>query len=133
MLIFKRNELWVTDGTIAGTKQLTTLGIPGAFGDYTLADFTVVGNYALFEGNDASGHSQLWRTDGTLAGTAELNIRNANSGGLQPFEISALAAQLGQSMASFGADTAGNGITFTASLPPEHHSSLAGPALPASL
>jgi hypothetical protein len=82
-------DLWVTNGTAAGTSELT--GISGAFQSGILFDlpaplppsFTVFNGEVLFEGTDASGHFGLWATDGTAAGTFELTgISGANSGGL---------------------------------------------------
>jgi hypothetical protein len=54
------NDVWVTDGTAAGTKQLFT-----GSGDVA---FTTFGDEVLFELND----TQLWISDGTAAGTQEL-------------------------------------------------------------
>jgi ELWxxDGT repeat protein len=82
--------LWVTDGTAAGTHELT--GIAGAYtggptggapGGLDPKDLTVFGNKVLFEGTDASGVVGLWVTDGTAAGTHELTgINGAYSGGI---------------------------------------------------
>jgi ELWxxDGT repeat protein len=62
-------ELWVTDGTSAGTRRLlqglSLPGIPpGAFG--------VVGDHVVFVVNDSARGATLWRTDGTSAGTRYL-------------------------------------------------------------
>ena len=82
--------LWVTDGTAAGTHELT--GIAGAYtggptgaapGGLDPRDLTVFGNEVLFNGTDANGNTGLWVTDGTAAGTHELTgIKGAYSGGL---------------------------------------------------
>jgi ELWxxDGT repeat protein len=74
--------LWVTDGTSAGTRELTPsvpLGLDGH------PDFTVFGTKALFIGN---GH--LWVTDGTSAGTSELSAATSFSP-LYPSDITVLA------------------------------------------
>src|SRR6516162_7273108 len=55
-------NLWVTDGTAAGTYELNSGG----------ADPTVFNNEVLFNGRDAAGHNGLWVTDGTAAGTFEI-------------------------------------------------------------
>jgi len=62
------NELWVTDGTVAGTLELTNVA------PYLLnpQNFTFIDGKALFTGIDATGHSELWVTDGTVVGTLEL-------------------------------------------------------------
>ena len=74
-------ELWVTDGTEAGTTLLKDI-IPGAGGawnpsgyyppySYPGIAFAVVGNFAVFGMNTPQG-PQLWRTDGTTAGTVRI-------------------------------------------------------------
>ena len=76
--------LWVTDGTAAGTSQLTVAGFSGVGGPgYTGGpDFTALSSRALFVGYDASAHPNLWVTDGTSAGTSELTVAGASSSGL---------------------------------------------------
>jgi hypothetical protein len=50
-------NLWVTDGTSAGTSELTVAGAYSKGIFQSLApDFTVVGDEVLFNGLDASGH-----------------------------------------------------------------------------
>jgi ELWxxDGT repeat protein len=67
-----RNNLWVTDGTAAGTYEIT--GIIGADSQYGLnpGGMTVFNGEVLFAGQDASGGVGLWTTDGTAAGTHEI-------------------------------------------------------------
>jgi ELWxxDGT repeat protein len=76
--------LWVTDGTAAGTHELT--GIKGvAANGLDPADLTVFKNEVLFVGSDAAGDRGLWVTDGTAGGTHELTgIKGAYSGGIDP-------------------------------------------------
>jgi ELWxxDGT repeat protein/probable HAF family extracellular repeat protein len=80
--------LWVTDGTAAGTHELT--GINGAspvglFGGYN-PDFIVVNGEVLFSGRDSSNNFSLWVTDGTAVGTHQITVPGAltapGSGGL---------------------------------------------------
>ena len=51
-------SLWATDGTPAGTSELTVSGAAplGYSKALPIPDFTVVGGRALFEGEDASFH-----------------------------------------------------------------------------
>jgi ELWxxDGT repeat protein len=80
-----RNNLWVTDGTPAGTSELTVVGANsrGLFAGGGAATYiSAFGTKALFKGADASGRLGLWVTDGTSAGTSELNVVGANSRGL---------------------------------------------------
>jgi ELWxxDGT repeat protein len=88
--------LWVTDGTAAGTHELT--GIVGA--DASGIDptsMTVFNGQVLFSGRDAAGNYQLWATDGTTAGTHELTgIAGADTAfpGLDPSDFTAYNGQL---------------------------------------
>ncbi|HYI10053.1 MAG TPA: ELWxxDGT repeat protein [Thermoanaerobaculia bacterium] len=66
--------LWKTDGTAAGTVQLTSVGA---------SRLTLFKNRIYFAGIDAAG-SELWTTDGTVAGThtvADLNPGSASTFG----------------------------------------------------
>jgi ELWxxDGT repeat protein len=65
-------SLWVTDGTAAGTHELS--GISGASSIGISPYYMTVSNsVVLFNGTDASGNDSLWVTDGTSAGTYELS------------------------------------------------------------
>jgi ELWxxDGT repeat protein len=85
--------LWVTDGTAAGTHELT--GISGANpGGIEFGAGTVFNSEVLFGGSDASGSPGLWVTNGTAAGTSELTgISGAYAGlgggtpGLSPADM----------------------------------------------
>jgi ELWxxDGT repeat protein len=72
--------LWSTDGTVAGTHEIT--GIPGASangifghqgGSGSLdASFVVYGGRLIFEGYNAQGVAGMWSSDGTAAGTVKV-------------------------------------------------------------
>jgi ELWxxDGT repeat protein len=71
-----RFNLWVTDGTAAGTQELFPANV-GASGLFALSfqgqpGFTVLNNRVLFSGFDAAGNGEIWSTDGTTAGTTRL-------------------------------------------------------------
>ena len=72
--------LWVTDGTTAGTSELSVAGLGPAQG--SPGDFIAFGSLFLFEGADANGHFNLWQTDGTAGGTSEISVPGASSLGL---------------------------------------------------
>ncbi len=61
------SELWVTDGTTAGTTMLKNFGI----GSYSMfAGFVLFNGFLYFDGFDLTGTGiELWRTDGTAANT----------------------------------------------------------------
>ena len=74
--------LWVSNGTAAGTHELT--GITGADSSgLAPSDLTVLNGEILFRGLDSSGRAGLWITDGTAAGTHELTgIAGASTTGI---------------------------------------------------
>jgi ELWxxDGT repeat protein len=81
--------LWVTNGTAAGTHELT--GISGAFtGQFGLnpSSFTVFkNNEVMFVGRNAASLNSLWVTNGTASGTHELTGiagTYSGSGGFSP-------------------------------------------------
>jgi ELWxxDGT repeat protein len=66
-------NLWITNGTSAGTKLLS--GIANAYSGGLLPDdpdFTALNGQVLFEGRDAANNIGLWITNGSSAGTYEL-------------------------------------------------------------
>ena len=82
-------NLGVTTRTSAGTSELAVAGANagGLFNSNKFPSgftpgFTVLGNRALFEGDDASGAASLWVTDGTSAGTSELIVAGSDASGL---------------------------------------------------
>ena len=101
--------LWISDGTNAGTSELST---PGASSSGVLStyetNFFVVGSEVLFEGIDAAQHVGLWVTDGTNAGTSELSIAGASPNGILSY-FGPEFVVLGNKMLFEGADTIGGG------------------------
>ena len=75
-------ELWVTDGTAAGTQLLKDIN-PGA--GYSFPEnFTVLGDKLIFTADDGTHGTELWATDGTAAGTVLLADINPGDGGSDP-------------------------------------------------
>lgn len=70
------HELWITDGTTAGTQELKDINTNG---DAYPANFTVFGNKLLFSATDSNNDTELWITDGTSAGTTLLKNINASA------------------------------------------------------
>jgi len=60
-------ELWVSDGTAAGTRMLADIA-RGASGS-SVASFAAVGNRVFFAADDGVHGRELWVTNGTAAGT----------------------------------------------------------------
>ena len=88
-------NLWVTDGTSAGTSELIVAGAnAGGLFSSDNVEFVALGGGVLFGGVDASGKIGLWRTDGTSAGTSELMVAEASPNGLDPGSFSALGGNV---------------------------------------
>ena len=98
--------LWVSDGTAAGTHELT--GITGADpSGLAPSDLTVYNGEVLFRGLDQSGQAALWITDGTVAGTHEVTgIAGASTTGIG-LDPSGFAVYDGEVLFS-GVDSSGN-------------------------
>jgi len=84
--------LWTTDGTAAGTGQLTVAGenSAGLFTAATSPDFTVYNGEVLFNGRDNASTplQSLWTTNGTAPGTQEVTgINGAASTGVNPSDM----------------------------------------------
>ena len=100
------DSLWVTDGTAAGTSELSVAGsfAGGLFANVAAPDITVIGGTALFAGEDAAGNINLWVTDGTSAGTSELLAANASPSGLTPGDFVGLPTSAGGPTSDFNGD-----------------------------
>ena len=84
-------ELWRSDGTSAGTKQVKDID-PGPGSSFPQA-FRVmkVGTkrFLFFSANDGTSGSELWRSDGTAAGTKRVKdiVTGAGSSGPGRFKV----------------------------------------------
>ena len=74
-----KNQLWITDGTPAGTTEFT-VGNASTLDGLSPQDLTSFGSSVLFQGTDAAGYSGLWQTDGTPQGTTMIQVTGANPG-----------------------------------------------------
>ena len=74
-------ELWVTNGTTAGTRQVADLD-PGLESGFPQLKGTL-GGRAIFAARDGSGDYQLYISDGTSAGTIALTTFAGLNGGLR--------------------------------------------------
>jgi ELWxxDGT repeat protein len=71
------NEIWVSDGTAAGTQRIrdaavSTSSFELANGKLQLGALAPVGNGLFFPATTGSPNTQPWQTDGTAAGTSQL-------------------------------------------------------------
>jgi large repetitive protein len=81
-------ELWVSDGTAAGTRLVADL-LPGPLGA-SPHDLTPFGNAVYFFARTAGAGEALWQSDGTAAGT--VLVRDLALGGLPSWGRGLLAA-----------------------------------------
>jgi ELWxxDGT repeat protein len=75
-------QLWSTDGTASGTKQIAVFDT-GRDGD-VLSRFMVVNGTLVFNANDGVHGEELWTTDGTAAGTRILADINSGPNSSSP-------------------------------------------------
>lgn len=88
-------ELWISDGTSAGTRMTRDL-VPGAVGMWDESDLYIgaSGNRAWFAARDAEHGEELWVTDGTEAGTALFLDLVPGQGSSEPFAFAAANGKL---------------------------------------
>lgn len=83
-------ELWITDGTVAGTKIVKDInpgsasGLDTATSDYNLSWFYTKDNF-YFSATDGTHGTELYKTDGTTAGTSLIEDLNTGSNSSDPF------------------------------------------------
>jgi ELWxxDGT repeat protein len=85
-------EIWVSDGTRAGTSMLrdTKPGAEAGLTFYTLA----AGPYVYFSATDSAHGTELWRTDGTPAGTELVADLVAGTGSSDAYPEAAIEGRL---------------------------------------
>ncbi|HEY0028854.1 MAG TPA: ELWxxDGT repeat protein [Allosphingosinicella sp.] len=85
-------ELWITDGTDAGTFLLKDLN-PGSAGANPTG-FTRVGDKIYFAASGGAAGRELWVTDGTAAGTRLLADINPGAGSSNPDALTPFGGKL---------------------------------------
>ncbi len=74
-------DLWVTDGTNAGTHKITASG--GIVG-IAPSSYAALNGSVYFDGADVSTNFNLFKVDGTTGAVSELAVSGASSSGLNP-------------------------------------------------
>ncbi len=77
-------ELWVTNGTAAGTLMLRDIYAGNSSGIATNFEYKVIGNLLYFAANDGINGEELWVTNGTAAATLKAKDFRTGSGGSNP-------------------------------------------------
>lgn len=75
-------ELWMSDGTAAGTQLLKDIN-PGSAESYPMYP-TVLGHKLIFSAYNAANGNEVWITDGTTAGTQMIKDIYAGTDGSEP-------------------------------------------------
>src|SRR5258708_23396288 len=74
-------QLWVTDGTPAGTHLVQSFSTGAIF------DLTTIGSRVYFTIDDGVDGRELWTSDGTTAGTVLVKDINPGSGASYPSSL----------------------------------------------
>jgi ELWxxDGT repeat protein len=72
-------ELWMSDGTKAGTKMVKDINTSTATASSSPSYFAAVAGKLVFRANDGKNGTELWVSDGTAAGTVMLMDINTTS------------------------------------------------------
>jgi ELWxxDGT repeat protein len=72
-------QLWVSDGTTAGTQRVTDIN-PGLYAGINPRYLKVFDGHLFFGAGDGAGGSALWESDGTTGGTFPLQEINPAGG-----------------------------------------------------
>jgi ELWxxDGT repeat protein len=87
-------ELWITDGTTAGTRLLLDInrtvfndGISDKPGSSSPGPFVRFGNRFFFAADDGISGRELWKTDGTAAGTVLARDLRPGAAGASPRDL----------------------------------------------
>lgn len=95
-------ELWVSDGTVSGTRRLVDIH-PGA-GDASPGSLTVMNHRLFFAADDGVRGRELWVSDGTAGGTRLFKELEPGAAGASPLELASI-----QDTLFFSAETSGRG------------------------
>ena len=77
------SELWVSDGTVAGTKMVRDIN-PGAGDGAFFGNVVYTTNAVYFVGDDGVNGSEVWKTNGNSANTRMVANINAGSASSYP-------------------------------------------------
>lgn len=81
------NEVWITDGTMEGTKLLKDINQSGTdpgISNSNASEFIEYNGKVYFSANNGTNGSEVWVTDGTTAGTVLFKDINVGTGSSKP-------------------------------------------------
>ena len=78
------NELWMSDGTLAGTKIVKDINSGAADGIKNVSSYIYTKQGFYFSANDGPHGNELWKTDGTDAGTSLVKDIYPGTGNADP-------------------------------------------------
>ncbi len=118
------SELWISDGTEAGTQMVKDIN-PGDGDSYWGHEGSIVVNDMLyFRADDGTSGEELWKSDGTEAGTVRVADLASGSSSSSPASF----ARIGDSIYFYASGTEGYGLwkfpapavstTTTTTIPP---------------
>lgn len=82
------NELWISDGTSAGTVLLLDINTGNSGADSSNPDhFIKVNSTILFTATDATHGNEIWKTDGTPGGTVLVKDINPGTASATSFDL----------------------------------------------
>ena len=79
------DEIWMTNGTVAGTFLLKDINPGSASSNPT--EFNILNNELYFVADDGTHGQQLWKSDGTTDGT--VMVTDVNEGNFHPVDMTA--------------------------------------------
>jgi ELWxxDGT repeat protein len=96
-------ELWVSDGSTAGTRLLVDIE-PGSASGASFAHRARMGGKVWFTGRTSTHGAELWFTDGSAAGTGRLTDLNPGSGDANPRYLQEVGGKLWFSASNSSSD-----------------------------
>jgi ELWxxDGT repeat protein len=83
------NQLWRSDGTLSGTRMVTTINPPQSFSGlgFNPTDLTVFNGALYFAADDGTHGVELWQSNGTAAGTVMVKDIDPGAIGSSPSSL----------------------------------------------
>ncbi len=101
------SELWISDGTLAGTHLLKdiSIGRGSSMTNDSYSEFVILNDKAYFIVTDDTGKLNIWRTDGTEAGTELFHNIGGNTYGNSISKLKIVGGSLYYIITTIGSST----------------------------